>query len=203
MLTRNRFRQDRKTEMTAHRFKNKAPSSLPKADFVGFYGGVYEHSPWIAEAAHDAGLQTAADTAAGLSATLRAVVEAADRARQLSLLRAHPDLAGKLALGGGLTAESTSEQAGAGLDRCTPVEFERFQTLNRAYREKFDFPFILAVKGYQRGEILAIFERRLEHDLEQELREALDQVHRIAYLRLCALAEAQHDAAGRAKEEMA
>ena len=106
----------------------------------------------------------------------------------MALLRAHPDLAGKLAVEGELTAESTSEQAGAGLERCSPEEFEEFQRLNDAYTARFGFPFILAVKGYDRAGILAAFRRRVGHDRATELREALDQVHRIARLRLRALA---------------
>jgi len=118
-----------------------------------------------------------------------AVVETAGDQRQLDLLRAHPDLAGKLALDGGLTKESTSEQAGAGLDQCTPDEFARFKSLNDVYTAKFGFPFILAVAGYGRHEILEIFERRVGNDVAIEMREALDQVHRIALFRLIGLAE--------------
>src|SRR5438270_13536304 len=113
-----------------------------------------------------------------------AAVEAAPRERQLALLRAHPDLASRLAIRGELTAHSTSEQAGAGLDKCSPEEFARFTELNGAYKAKFDFPFITAVKGRQRGEILAAFERRLGNDAATEFRTALDEVHKIALFRL-------------------
>ena len=101
-----------------------SPATLSRAAFVSSYGGVYEHSPWIAERVFDAGLTKAADTPDGLSALLRAQVEAAGEAAQLALLRAHPDLAGKLATAGRLTAASATEQAGAGLDACTGPEFE-------------------------------------------------------------------------------
>ncbi len=175
--------------MSTHRFNQSPPGSLDRATFVSIYGGVYEHSPWIAEACFDATLPAEADTAEGLSEFMKQHLETADEARKLALLRAHPDLAGKLAVQGELTAESTSEQAGAGLDQCTAHEFERFQTLNTEYQEKFQFPFILAVKGYQRAEILEVFERRVHNDYDDEFREALDQVHRIAYLRLCTIAE--------------
>jgi OHCU decarboxylase len=170
--------------MTA--FTAMAPTTLDRAGFLARYGGVYEHSPWIAAAVWDKGAVT--DEAEALAAAMATEVEAAGAAPQLALLRAHPDLAGKLAVLGELTAESTSEQAGAGLDRCSPEEFAEFQELNDRYKARFGFPFILAVKGYDRGGILAAFRRRVENSRADEFREALDQVHRIALLRLLALA---------------
>jgi OHCU decarboxylase len=152
-----------------------------RAAFVARYGGVFEHSPWIAEAAYDAG-PPAADPRA-VHAALCAAFRAAPPERQLQVVRAHPDLAGKLAAGA-LTADSAAEQAGAGLDRCTPEELARFQALNAAYRARFGFPFIMAVKGRSRAEILAAFERRIAHDPAAELQEALAQIERIAWLRL-------------------
>jgi ureidoglycolate lyase len=154
--------------------------------FVARYGGVYEHSPWIAEALWDSG--GVPDGQDGLAGAMAARVEAAGEEAQLALLRAHPDLAGKLAVRGELTAASTSEQAGAGLDQCTPEEFDAFQRLNEAYKARFGFPFILAVKGYDRAGILNAFRHRVGNDRAAEFREALDQVHRIARLRLQALA---------------
>jgi len=177
--------------MTRHAFNSHLPSMLTKDELVAVYGGVYEHSPWIAAKAYGLGLRADHDTAEGLSQIFRAVVETAGDQRQLELLRAHPDLAGKLAVDGKLTKESTSEQAGAGLDQCTPDEFARFQSLNDAYKTKFDFPFIVAVAGYKRDEIIEIFERRVDNDARDEMREALDQVHRIALFRLIALAQTE------------
>ena len=165
------------------RFK-QPPSALDRSHFVTLHGRVYEHSPWIAEALWDAGLKPAHDEVEALHRALESIVEAAPPARQLALLNAHPDLAGRLAVRGELTADSTSEQAGAGLDKCSPEEFRRFTELNEAYKKRFGFPFILAVKGKQRAEILANFEQRIHHDPETEFRTALDQVHRIALLRL-------------------
>lgn len=172
--------------MTRQSFK-RAPSRLPRDEFLEVFGGVYEHSPWIAERVHDAGLTAEHDCPDGLHAAMAAVVDAAGTERKLALLRAHPDLAGRLALRGALTADSTAEQASAGLDQCTPEEFARFQRLNTAYREKFGFPFILAVKGLRRADILAEFERRLGNDPRKEFATALSEVHKIALLRLRAL----------------
>jgi 2-oxo-4-hydroxy-4-carboxy-5-ureidoimidazoline decarboxylase len=120
---------------------------MSRTDFVARFGGVFEHSPWIAEAAYESGL---AEDAEGLHRAFCAVLAEADEASKLALLRAHPSLAGKLALAGGLTAASNAEQASAGLDRCTPDELLRFRTLNTAYEAKFGFPFIMAVRGVPR-----------------------------------------------------
>jgi OHCU decarboxylase len=160
------------------------PGDLDRVAFVARYGGAYEHSPWIAEALFDRGPAARTSGAESLHRAMMAVVEAAPRERQLALLRAHPDLAGRLAVRGELTAASSAEQAGAGLDRCSPAEFARFTELNDAYKAKFGFPFIMAVKGRQRAEILAAFERRLGHDPAVEFRTALDEVHKIALFRL-------------------
>jgi 2-oxo-4-hydroxy-4-carboxy-5-ureidoimidazoline decarboxylase len=160
------------------------PGGLDRADFVALYGSVYEHSPWIAEALFDGGLAARLDSAEGLHRAMAAIVEAAPHERQLALLRVHPDLAGRLAMRAELTAASTAEQAGAGLDKCSPAEFARFTELNDAYKAKFGFPFIMAVKGRERAEILAAFERRLANDPAAEFRTALDEVHKIALFRL-------------------
>jgi OHCU decarboxylase len=117
------------------------------------------------------------------------VLAGADREAKFALIRAHPDLAGKAAVAGDLTADSASEQAGAGLDRCSPEEFARFQDLNAAYKGKFGFPFIIAVRGLGRTEILDAFERRIANDPEAEFATAIEQINRIARMRLAALAE--------------
>jgi len=148
--------------------------------FVERYGGIYEHSSWVAETAFVIGITD-------LQAEMRAIVEEAGRDKQLILLRAHPDLAGKLAKTGALTHESTSEQASAGLDQCSDAEFAEFTKLNDLYKSKFGFPYILAVKGRQRVEILDNFRNRVKNDQQTEFREALDQVHQIAKLRLDAI----------------
>lgn len=164
------------------------PHAMSKSQFVSAYGGVYEHSAWIAEQAFDAGLVENATEVSALHGQLRDIIEGAGLDPQLVLLRAHPDLAGKLAKSGELTEESTSEQAGAGLDECTDAEFAEFTQLNDTYKSTFGFPYILAVKGRHRTEILDNFRSRVGNTAEQELREALDQVHQIARLRLEVLA---------------
>jgi len=157
---------------------------MSREGFVARFGGVFEHSPWIAEAVWARGLGPEHDTADGLHAAMAHEMRRADRAAKLALIRAHPDLAGRLAIDGGLTASSSAEQASAGLDRCTPAELERFLELNEAYKARFGFPFIMAVKGRSRAEILAAFERRIRHDPEQEFATALAEIEKIAHLRL-------------------
>ena len=169
------------------RFAKLPPGGLDRAGFLARYGGVYEHSPWIAAAVWDEG--AVADEAETLAGAMAARVEAAGEEAQLALLRAHPDLAGKLAVRGDLTAESTSEQAGAGLERSSAGEFAEFKRLNDAYQARFGFPFIIAVKGLERAAILAAFRRRAANGRAAEFRQALTQVHRIARNRLQALAE--------------
>jgi 2-oxo-4-hydroxy-4-carboxy-5-ureidoimidazoline decarboxylase len=152
-------------------------NTLDREDFVAAIGWVFEHSPWVAERAW------AARPFATLEALHRAMiaqVEAASPEEQLALLRAHPDLGARARI----SAASTEEQAGAGLDRLTPEEFDSLQRLNAAYRDKFGFPFLFAVKGSTKHDILRALERRLESAPEAEFPEALRQVHRIAEFRL-------------------
>ena len=160
------------------------PESMDKESFVTRFGGVFEHSPWIAERAFDQGLPADGDHAAALHGALCSVFRAASDGERLGVLRAHPDLAGRLALAGGVSDDSTSEQASAGLDCLTQKELARFTALNDAYQQKFGFPFIMAVKGRSKGEILAAFETRIENDSETEFRTACGEVERIALLRL-------------------
>jgi 2-oxo-4-hydroxy-4-carboxy-5-ureidoimidazoline decarboxylase len=165
-----------------------APSMMSRDDFLAVYGGVYEQTPWIAQFAYDAGLMTEHDHVAGLADTMVSIVGRADEAAKLALLRAHPDLAGKLAAAGELTVESTAEQAGAGLDQCSTEELAEFQALNTAYTNRFGFPFIIAVTGHQRAEILTIFRQRLKNDIALEFATALFEVHKIARIRLSSIA---------------
>lgn len=164
------------------------PREMSEGDFVARFGGVYEHSPWIALATYQGGLSLQHDTVEGLAAAMADTFAHADRDRQMAVVRAHPDLAGKAARQGELTQESTTEQAGAGIDQCTPGEFERFQRYNSEYTRKFGFPFIMAVKGSNRHAILGAFEERLNNDFETEFQRALAEINKIARFRLDALA---------------
>ena len=159
------------------------PSLMSKALFVERFGGVYEHSPWIAQEAYDRGL-SGADAAVALARRMAAVVAAAAHDKQLALINAHPDLSGKLAQAKLLTADSTAEQSSAGLDRLTADELAKFTQLNDAYKAKFGFVFIMAVRGRSKEDILGAFEQRLKNSVEDEFREALTQIDRIAELRL-------------------
>ncbi|WP_415184485.1 allantoinase PuuE [Phaeovulum sp.] len=160
------------------------PSEMTKADFVKAYGGVFEHSPWIAERAWELELGPAHDCATGLHHALARMFRSATEAERLGVLTAHPDLAGKLAAAGRLTAESTSEQAGAGLDNLTDAERETFTALNEKYTAKHGFPFIIAVRDNSKASIKAAFERRIDNDRDTEFTEACRQIERIAELRL-------------------
>jgi OHCU decarboxylase len=151
-------------------------------DFIARYAGIYEHSPWVAERV--AQFATDIDDAEQLAAMMADCVDNAAAERQLELIRAHPDLAGRAQVRGELTEDSTFEQASAGLDQCSPQEFERFQSLNAAYRDKFSFPFVMAVRGRNRSEILEAFATRLENDYALEFETALTEIHKIARLRL-------------------
>jgi len=152
-------------------------NALDRAGFVGRFGFLFEHSPWIVEAA--AARRPFADLEA-MHAALMAVVAESPRDAQLALLRAHPELAKKVAM----TAESISEQASAGLDRLSREEFERFHTLNDAYFGKFGFPFIICVRLTDKAGILAAMESRLHNSEASELATALDEVGKIVGLRL-------------------
>ena len=158
-----------------------------REDFIARFGGVFEHSPFIAERAYDRGLVFVPLTARGVHQAMVSVFRAASGEERLGVLRAHPDLAGRLAIAGELTEESRNEQAGAGLDRLTPQEYARFTELNDAYTRKFGFPFIIAVKGLGKDDILAAFEARIGNSAGEEFETACAQVERIAGLRLAAL----------------
>jgi OHCU decarboxylase len=166
-----------------HRPAGLKPSTMSKAVFVELFGDIFEHSLWIAERSYDAGFTTAQDTAEGLHAAMVHVLAEATRDQKMALIRAHPDLAGRLKLAD-LTADSRNEQSSAGLDSLTEEERDRFLALNDAYKRKFGFPFIMAVKGRSKDEIMAAFEERLENDAETEFDTAIVQIELIALLRL-------------------
>jgi len=152
-------------------------NSLERAEFVAAIGWVFEHSPWVAERAWEA------RPFANVEELHQALVEQVERGlpeEQLALLRAHPDLGTRARV----SEASSAEQAGVGLDQLTQAEFERLRGLNEAYRDKFEFPFLFAVKGSTKHYILDALERRVQSSREEEYRVALDQVYRIARFRL-------------------
>jgi 2-oxo-4-hydroxy-4-carboxy-5-ureidoimidazoline decarboxylase len=159
-------------------------NAMDKAAFIGVLGGIFEHSPWVAERAF---MERPFASVDALHAAMAAAVERALESEKLALLRAHPELAGKAAVRGELTAASSKEQSGAGLSQCSPQEFARLTELNNIYHAKFGFPFILAVKGHDRASVIREFARRVEHDRASEFAESLVQVALIARFRLEAL----------------
>ncbi|MCX7644753.1 MAG: allantoinase PuuE [Rhodobacteraceae bacterium] len=167
--------------------RRERPSAMDRASFVARFGAVYEHSPWIAERAFALELGPAHDCAEGMASALARVFRSASREERLGVLRAHPDLAGRLAQARRLTAESTAEQASAGLDALTDDERALFERLNLEYVGKHGFPFIIAVRDHTRASILEAFRRRIANDTETEFAEACAQVERIAWHRLKAL----------------
>jgi 2-oxo-4-hydroxy-4-carboxy-5-ureidoimidazoline decarboxylase len=148
------------------------------AAFVSALGGLFEHSPWVAEAAL---ARRPFRDAAHLHAELCAVMQAAPAERRLALIRAHPDLAQRLE---GLTAASQREQSGAGLDRLAAAELAEFQELNTAYRRRFGFPFVICARLNAKEAILAAMRARLPHAPEAEFAAALAEIEKIAWLRL-------------------
>ena len=163
------------------------PSAMDRDGFVMRFGGVFEHSPFIAERAFDRGLSAAHDSAAGLTVAMQAAFRRSSAAEKMGVLKAHPDLAGKLAQAGELTAESTNEQASAGLDRLTAADRTRFEALNAAYVARFGFPFIIAVRGRTSAAILAAFEARVANDPDTEFKTAAREVETIASLRITSI----------------
>ena len=160
------------------------PSKMNREDFIDLYGGIFEHSAWIADNAYDYELSYAHDTATGLHNALCRAFRSAPKELQLKVLRAHPDLAGKLAQAKRLTSESTSEQASAGMDSLTDNERKIFTQLNLTYVKKHGFPFIIAVRDHNKESILSAFKTRINNDGDTEFLEACKQVERIAEFRL-------------------
>ena len=156
-------------------------NDLDRAAFVERFGPLFEHSPWVAEAAwHDRPFGDREE----LYDALVAAMHAASRERKLALIRAHPDLAGKAAIDGSLTRSSQREQASAGLDRLTPDEYDAFTRTNTAYRERFGFPFVVCAREHTKESILRVASERLGNTEDEEVRVALEEIAKIARLRL-------------------
>jgi 2-oxo-4-hydroxy-4-carboxy-5-ureidoimidazoline decarboxylase len=155
-----------------------------EACFIELLGGIFEHSPWIAELVYDQRPFASRDR---LHEVMVTAVRQAPQFQRMALLCSHPELAGREARDGDLTRASRREQAGAGLDRCSAEELEKIEFLNRAYRDKFEFPFIIAVAGLDKQQIIAAMENRLANDPETEFESALDEIEKIARIRIDAL----------------
>lgn len=162
---------------------------MSQPEFITRFSGIYEHSAWVAEEA--APFVADSTDLDAISAVMADCVDNASTEKQLELIRAHPDLAGKAQVAGELTAESTSEQSSAGLGQCSAEEYDLFHALNTAYHDKFGFPFVMAVRNSSRAEILEAFAGRLENDPDTEFETALTEIHTIARLRLQAMEDAQ------------
>ncbi len=160
------------------------PADMTRTEFVEHFKDLYEHSPWVAEGVYDGGLAASHLQRDSLHDTFMSVMLGADKNKQLALINAHPDLAGKAAIAGELTEASTSEQSGAGIQDCSAEEFAEFTQLNADYKAKFGFPFIKAVKGSNRHQILAAFRERIHNSPEQEFAQALVEINKIAGFRL-------------------
>ena len=156
-------------------------NSLSREDFVCVIGPVFEDSPWIADATWSKRPFKSIDV---LHKALCKTVQTSKEDKQVDLIRAHPDLVGRAALAGTLTAASTSEQASAGLDKLSAEEISQFQKYNQSYREKFGFPFVICARLNKKEAILKGFAVRLEHTRKEEIKTALAEIEKIAYLRL-------------------
>lgn len=170
--------------MPVEQRKTNLPSEMSGNEFVSAFGPIYEHSPWVASRTFDSGISKLWDSLDGLAQALSATLDNASKDEKLALICAHPDLAGKAACAGTLTSESCEEQCSAGLDQCSEDELKRFHSLNDAYKKKFEFPFIMAVKDSNRHLILAAFERRITHSEADEFATAISEINKIARLRL-------------------
>ncbi|ASJ74186.1 allantoinase PuuE [Granulosicoccus antarcticus] len=177
------------TDSQANTMFKESPAELSQSAFVQRFGDIYEHSAWVAERSWAQGVNASHNQVSALAALMADVLSQASEQEQMQLIRAHPDLAGKAALQGELTDDSTDEQSSAGLDQCTAEELAHFQQLNDAYKARFDIPFIMAVRHSNRHQILAGFEERLQNEPAAEFARALAEINRIALFRLQTQAE--------------
>jgi 2-oxo-4-hydroxy-4-carboxy-5-ureidoimidazoline decarboxylase len=159
-------------------------NQLPLQQFVATLGSIFEHSPWVAEVAFD--LQPF-QSAAQLHTAMVGIVDQSSQQQRLTLIRNHPELAGKEASAGTLTTDSLKEQSGAGLDQCSPEELKQLRSFNQAYQEKFEFPFIIAVTGLNRSHIIEALALRVQNTAEVEFLTSLAEIAKIGKIRLDAL----------------
>lgn len=165
-------------------FATITPSAMDRVRFVETFKDIFEHSPWVAEMTFDQGIHPQHDQINQLHQSMVEQLNQSSEQQKLALINAHPDLAGKAAKQGTLTASSSDEQNSAGINQCTAEEFARFQTLNTDYKEKFGFPFIMAVKGQNRHLILDAFSHRINNSYQTEFDQALIEITKIALIRL-------------------
>jgi OHCU decarboxylase len=180
-----KYHRPRRTQDWLNHARMHGVDELTREAFVERFGPLFEHSPWVAA---DAWSDRPFADRDALFDALESAMYAAPRDRQLALIRAHPDLAGRAAIAGSLTDSSRDEQASAGLDRLTPDEYESFTRTNAAYRERFGFPFVVCVREHTKESILRVAGERLGHTRDEEVRVALEEIAKIARLRLEALA---------------
>ncbi|MCP4432074.1 MAG: 2-oxo-4-hydroxy-4-carboxy-5-ureidoimidazoline decarboxylase [Gammaproteobacteria bacterium] len=159
-------------------------NQLTAAQFIDILGGIYEHSSWVAEQVYQ---QRPFDSLQKLQIAMANVVRASSHTQRLTLIRNHPQLAGKEASQGTLTTDSKNEQRGAGLDQCSSEELKTIQTLNKQYLQVFEFPFVIAVKGLDRHQIIAAMQLRLHNTQQIEFDTSIDEICKIAEIRLRAL----------------
>lgn len=175
-------------------------NGLDREEFVARFGSIYEHSPWVAEAAFG---ERPFGSLSEMHAAFARTVHEARPELQMTLIKAHPDLAGKAAMAGELTPESAREQSSAGLDRLSPEEYETFTRINREYREKFGIPMIVVVREHTKESIIAWAKARLGNSKEQELETALGEIDKIARIRLRDLVEPDDESQGTDKSGFA
>ena len=159
-------------------------NQLSRDRFIETLGSIYEHSPWVADLVYES---LPFDSLEELAQCMFEAVRQSPESQRLQLIRNHPELAGKEASTGSLTTESRREQSGAGLDQCSPDELVQLRALNQRYREKFNFPFVIAVTGLNRAAIIAALEKRLNNSVQVELASSISEIGKIASIRLNAL----------------
>ena len=155
-------------------------NKLSRSEFVEIFANIFEKTKWIAEKLYN---QKPFDDFKDLCSKMLGIFETASKETQLKILEAHPDLADKVTVNL-LTSNSRSEQSNAGLDQCSEEEFNEFKNLNKSYRQKYGFPFVIAVKGKNKIEILSKFRKRILNSVDEEFSEAIIQIGKIANLRL-------------------
>ena len=159
-------------------------NQIPRRQCVETLGSIFEHSPWVAQGAFDLRPFESVDE---LHATMVGIVDQSSQQQRMTLIRNHPELAGKEASAGTLTTDSLKEQSGAGLDQCSAEELLQLRGFNQTYQEKFEFPFIIAVTGLNRSQIIEALALRVQNTTEVEFEASLAEIAKIGKIRLNAL----------------